>query len=103
VGNFSLKENVSNSKAQTGQSIDYQIQIIGDGNISVIRLPEVKNDSTFDFFNLILTRLYRLKAVKLLAQNLLLFILFPNRLVTLQCQSISIGYFSIQLQLNMIR
>ena len=50
VGNFSLKENVSNSKAQTGQSIDYQIQIIGDGNISVIRLPEVKNDSTFDFF-----------------------------------------------------
>jgi hypothetical protein len=41
---------MSNSKAQTGQSIDYQIQIIGDGNISVIRLPEVKNDSTFDFF-----------------------------------------------------
>ncbi|MFY7829044.1 MAG: BatD family protein [Flectobacillus sp.] len=50
VGNFSLKESLSKNNTQTGQSVDYKIEIIGDGNISVIRLPEVKNDSTFDFF-----------------------------------------------------
>ncbi len=50
VGTFSMKENISQTNSQTGKSIDYQLQISGDGNISEIRLPDTKNDSIFDFF-----------------------------------------------------
>ncbi len=50
VGVFTLKETVNTTNIATGKSIDYQIQISGDGNISEVKLPTVKNDSTFDFF-----------------------------------------------------
>ncbi|MEA5137529.1 BatD family protein [Arcicella rigui] len=48
VGEFALKEVINKSTITTGKSVQYRIQITGDGYN--IKLPEMKNDSLFDFF-----------------------------------------------------
>lgn len=48
VGEFSLKEIINKNSINTGKSVQYRIQITGDGYN--IKLPEMKNDSLFDFF-----------------------------------------------------
>jgi len=48
VGNFSWKESVDKYKVSTGKSVSYRLEITGDGYN--IKLPQIKNDSIFDFF-----------------------------------------------------
>lgn len=48
VGQFSLKESLDKYKVSTGKSVSYRLQITGDGYN--IKLPQIKNDSIFDFF-----------------------------------------------------
>ena len=48
VGDFSLKEVINKNSINTGKSVQYRIQITGDGYN--IKLPEMKNDNIFDFF-----------------------------------------------------
>jgi hypothetical protein len=48
VGQFSWKESLSKYKVNTGKSVSYRLQILGDGYN--IKLPPIKNDSIFDFF-----------------------------------------------------
>lgn len=48
VGDFTLKEVINKNSINTGKSVQYRIQITGDGYN--IKLPEMKNDSLFDFF-----------------------------------------------------
>ena len=48
VGQFSIREVLNKDKANTGKSIQYRLQISGDGYN--IKLPEMKNDTIFDFF-----------------------------------------------------
>ncbi len=48
VGQFAFKENVNKYKISTGKSVQYHLQILGDGYN--IKLPEMKNDTIFDFF-----------------------------------------------------
>jgi BatD DUF11 like domain len=48
VGEFALKESLNKYKVSTGKSVQYRLQISGDGYN--IKLPEMKNDTIFDFF-----------------------------------------------------
>jgi hypothetical protein len=50
VGNFSLTESIGTNQLNTGKSFVYELHLGGDGNISGVRLPELKNDSLFDFY-----------------------------------------------------
>lgn len=50
VGTFYLKENINKVKMSTGKAFQYRMTIAGDGNISTIKIPEIKNDSLFDFY-----------------------------------------------------
>ena len=48
VGQFTMKESLNKYKINTGKSVQYRLQISGDGYN--IKLPEMKNDTIFDFF-----------------------------------------------------
>ncbi len=48
VGQFSWRESLDKYKVGTGKSVSYSLQITGDGYN--IKLPQIKNDSIFDFF-----------------------------------------------------
>jgi hypothetical protein len=48
VGQFTLRESLNKYKVSTGKSVQYRLQILGDGYN--IKLPEMKNDTIFDFF-----------------------------------------------------
>lgn len=50
VGNFFLNENISGNQLQTGNSFTYSFEIKGEGNISAIPKPEIKEDKNFDFY-----------------------------------------------------
>ena len=50
VGRYRLRESISTDQMKTGQSFDYKFTVIGEGNISAIEKPEVKNDGIFDFY-----------------------------------------------------
>ena len=48
VGQFSWRESLDKYKVSTGKSVSYRLQVSGDGYN--IKLPQIKNDSIFDFF-----------------------------------------------------
>ncbi len=48
VGQFSWRESLDKYKVSTGKSVSYRLQISGNGYN--IKLPQINNDSIFDFF-----------------------------------------------------
>jgi hypothetical protein len=48
VGQFTWRESLDKYKVSTGKSVQYKLQITGDGYN--VKLPQIKNDSIFDFF-----------------------------------------------------
>jgi BatD DUF11 like domain len=48
VGQFSWRESLDKYKVSTGKSVQYKLQISGDGYN--VKLNQIKNDSVFDFF-----------------------------------------------------
>lgn len=50
VGEFRLQEGINQRKAITGKSIEYELHLVGKGNLSVVNMAEIKNDSLFDFY-----------------------------------------------------
>lgn len=50
VGNYRLEEKISNTELQTGQSVSYEFNVVGEGNISSIEKPVVKRDDTFELY-----------------------------------------------------
>lgn len=50
VGNYRLEERLNATTLQTGQSVSYDFGIFGEGNISSIDKPSVRNDGTFDLY-----------------------------------------------------
>jgi len=50
VGNYRLEERLNSVSLQTGQSVGYDFGIYGEGNISSIDKPMVKNDGTFEVY-----------------------------------------------------
>jgi hypothetical protein len=50
VGNFRLVERLNKKELNTGESFEYQFNIVGEGNISGIKDPEVKQGDVFTVF-----------------------------------------------------
>jgi hypothetical protein len=50
VGNYRLSEKITRTELLTGQSTGYEFAIYGEGNISGIEKPQLRQDGTFDFF-----------------------------------------------------
>lgn len=50
VGDYHLDEKLSAGSAKTGQSVGYEFNIYGDGNISSIERPNIPKDNNFDFY-----------------------------------------------------
>src|SRR6185295_5145367 len=50
VGNYKLDERLPRTELQTGQSISYDFNVYGEGNISSIAKPTITNKSAFDFY-----------------------------------------------------
>jgi hypothetical protein len=50
VGNYKLDERINMNEVQTGQSVSYDFNIYGEGNISSIAKPNLVKDNNFDFY-----------------------------------------------------
>ncbi len=50
VGNYQLDERISTSHLKTGQSVGYEFNILGEGNISSVERPIISKDNNFDFY-----------------------------------------------------
>jgi hypothetical protein len=50
VGDYKLEERLSKNDLETGQSVGYDFNIFGEGNISSIEKPKINNDNAFDFY-----------------------------------------------------
>ncbi|HWA32965.1 MAG TPA: BatD family protein, partial [Cyclobacteriaceae bacterium] len=51
VGNYQLEEKITTSSPKTGQSVGYEFNIFGEGNISSVEKPTLPKDSNFDFYD----------------------------------------------------
>ncbi|MBL7859058.1 MAG: BatD family protein [Cyclobacteriaceae bacterium] len=50
VGDYRLEEKMRSTDLETGQSTGYEFTIFGEGNISSITKPDVRNDAFFEFY-----------------------------------------------------
>jgi len=50
VGDYRLDEGLRSTDLETGKSAPYQFNIYGEGNISAVERPVLKNDGTFEFY-----------------------------------------------------
>jgi len=50
VGKYKLDERINRTQLQTGQSVSYDFNIYGEGNISSIAKPNVEKNTAFDFY-----------------------------------------------------
>ncbi|MDP5139290.1 MAG: BatD family protein [Spirosomaceae bacterium] len=50
VGNFSVREWLTNGETETGVSVPYEFRIMGEGNFATVNLPTPENDALFDFY-----------------------------------------------------
>ncbi len=51
VGNYQLDEKITTSTPKTGQSVGYEFNIFGEGNISSVEKPTLPKDGNFDFYD----------------------------------------------------
>ena len=49
VGNYQLEVNIPTTDIKTGQSVGYEFNVYGEGNISSIERPSIPKDNNFDF------------------------------------------------------
>jgi BatD DUF11 like domain len=50
VGDYRLSERINSTQLQTGQSVGYEFDVYGEGNISAIENPTVRKDNNFEFY-----------------------------------------------------
>ena len=50
VGNYKLSEMMPSTDITTGKSVSYAFGIYGEGNVSAIQKPIVRNDANFEFY-----------------------------------------------------
>ncbi|MCU0470203.1 MAG: BatD family protein [Arcicella sp.] len=77
VGQFTWRENLNKNKINTGKSVEYRLQITGDGYN--IKLPQVKNDSIFDFFPPVAEELSDPQSGKIIMTKSFTFQIIPKR------------------------
>jgi hypothetical protein len=59
VGNYILKEQIASNNLKTGQSVEYQFRIEGEGNLSVIEKPKLPKTGNFDFYEPTISEMLR--------------------------------------------
>jgi BatD DUF11 like domain len=50
IGVYRLDERIGATDLETGQSVGYEFNIFGEGNISSVEKPAIKKDNTFEFY-----------------------------------------------------
>jgi BatD DUF11 like domain len=50
IGEYKLEERIGKNNLETGQSVSYDFNIYGEGNISGIEKPKINNTASFDFY-----------------------------------------------------
>lgn len=50
VGAYQLDEQIASTDLQTGQSVGYEFNIFGEGNISSLQKPTIKKDNSLEFY-----------------------------------------------------
>ena len=50
VGRYKLNDKISSKTLHTGQSFNYQFNVVGVGNISSIEKPTIQNSDNFEFY-----------------------------------------------------
>ena len=50
VGNYRLEDEVSSTSLKTGESFDFAFKVVGEGNISAIEKPIIKETENFDVY-----------------------------------------------------
>ncbi len=50
VGSYQLDEKISTTQLKTGQSVGYEFNVQGEGNISSVERPAIPKDNNFDFY-----------------------------------------------------
>jgi hypothetical protein len=50
VGDYHLDERIRSTDLETGQSATYEFNVYGEGNVSAVEKPVVKNDGNFEFY-----------------------------------------------------
>lgn len=50
VGKFKLEEKVSQTSVRTGQSVNYDFQIVGEGNFAFLREPDARRTPALEFY-----------------------------------------------------
>ncbi|MFP4096524.1 MAG: BatD family protein [Cyclobacteriaceae bacterium] len=50
VGDYRLQEDISSKEAETGSSFNYTFTVVGEGNISAIDKPDVRQSDEFDVY-----------------------------------------------------
>lgn len=51
VGNYRLQEKINSENLETGQSFNYSFTIVGEGNLSAIEKPQIRETEDFDFYD----------------------------------------------------
>ncbi len=51
VGDYKLREKISDTHLQTGTSASYEFNVYGEGNISAIQKPAIRGDDSFEFYD----------------------------------------------------
>jgi hypothetical protein len=50
VGNYKLQDELSQTNVKTGQTFNYKFQIVGEGNISSLNAPTIKQTNSFSYY-----------------------------------------------------
>jgi hypothetical protein len=51
VGDYKLREKISDTHLQTGTSASYEFNIYGEGNVASIQKPKISGDDSFEFYD----------------------------------------------------
>src|SRR5690606_25943671 len=51
VGDYKLNERISETHLQTGNSVSYELNVYGEGNIAGVQNPRVSDDENFEIYD----------------------------------------------------
>ncbi|MEM9674962.1 MAG: BatD family protein, partial [Bacteroidota bacterium] len=78
VGNYRLKEAVSNDRLTTGNSFTYTFTVQGEGNINYIAEPQLRNTDNFDFYDPTVARTINHRDNRVTGQKSFSYYAIPN-------------------------
>ena len=93
VGNFKLREKINTNNLTTGEDLNYEFEILGEGNISAISEPIINLDG-IDFYPQILNKISEEKKVRFMDLKSLIFMGYHQSQEIMTYQKTSVGFFN---------